>query len=128
MNTTSIRYFLIVAAFFSIIGCTLNPPHQVFPGEEWEIRSPESQGIDSAKMADALDYLESKCKHTGVKEVVIIRNGYMIYGGDQIDSVHNIWSCSKTFTSTVLGLLVDDGIIVLENTAAVYEPDRKSVV
>ena len=114
----------ILSSFLLLIltGCSYNYPGTIFPGDEWEIRSPESQGIDPEKMRAALDYLESRCKHTGIKEVVIIRDGYMVYGGEQIDSVHNIWSCSKTFTSTVLGLLIDDGLVYLDDGAATYEP------
>lgn len=94
----------------------------VYPGAVWETSLPQEQGIDPDRMMEAVNYLESKCLHNGVKELVIIKNGYMIYRGDQIDSVHNIWSCSKTFTSTVLGLLIDDGVLSLEETAASYEP------
>ena len=109
------------SAFCFFIVCSSQSSH-VFPGDKWEIRSPESQGLDAAKMKAALTFLESKSLRDGIDQVVIIRNGYMIYGGKNIDSVHNIWSCSKTFTSTVLGLLVDDGIISLDDRAAGYEP------
>lgn len=97
-------------------------PEQVFPGEEWLCSSPEEQGVDSEKMKEALDYLASQSKHNKNKEVLIIRNGYQIFAGENIDSIHNIWSCSKTFTSTVLGLLVDDGVISLDDKAVVHEP------
>jgi len=107
---------------FSRLACSPEPVDTVFPSAEWEQRTPESQGVDSAGLQKALAFLESKCLHNGIKEVVIIRNGYLIYSGDQIDSVHNIWSCSKTFTSTVLGLLVDDQMVSLNDYAASYEP------
>lgn len=94
----------------------------IFPKNDWQINSPEKQGIDSQKMNAALEYLISKSKHNKNKEVLIIRNGYQVYAGENVDSTHNIWSCSKTFTSTVLGLLVDDGEISLEDKAANYEP------
>ncbi|MFC2126043.1 serine hydrolase domain-containing protein, partial [Bacteroidota bacterium] len=99
----------------------------VFPGEEWEYSPPEEQGVSSPKMQVALDFLESKSRENKNKEILIIRNGYMIYGGEQIDSTHNIWSCSKTFTSTVLGLLADDGVISLDDFAAEYEPLLKEM-
>jgi len=94
----------------------------VFPREEWKQCAPEEAGVDPDLLQEALEYLESRSLHNGNREVVIIRNGYMIHGGEQIDSVHNIWSCSKTFASTVLGLLVDDGILSLDEPACRYEP------
>jgi CubicO group peptidase (beta-lactamase class C family) len=54
--------------------------------------------------------------------LLVIRNGFQIYGGENIDSVHNIWSCSKTFTSNVLGLLVDDEKVKLDDRPVEYEP------
>jgi CubicO group peptidase (beta-lactamase class C family) len=95
---------------------------QVFPKERWEHSSPEAQGMDPEQLQKALHYLESHSLHNGNKELVLIRNGHLIYGGEQIDSVHNIWSCSKTFTSTALGLLVDEGILTLDEPASRYEP------
>ncbi|MCK4854113.1 MAG: beta-lactamase family protein, partial [Bacteroidales bacterium] len=97
-------------------------PAKVFPGEEWTINNPEDQGVDPQRFQEALDYLESHSLHNGNRELVVIRNGYLIHAGDQADSVHNIYSCSKTFTSTVLGLLIDDGVIGLDDLAHTYEP------
>jgi len=94
----------------------------IFPKESWEGSKPVDQGIDAIKMQEALNYLESKSRVNGNKELIIIRNGYMIYSGENVDSTHNIWSCSKTFTSTVLGLLVDEGILSLDQKAANHEP------
>ena len=93
-----------------------------FPGEDWQLSTPGEQGVDSEKMNEALTYLAVHSRHNKNRELLIIRNGFQIYGGEHIDSVHNIWSCSKTFTSTVLGLLVDDGKVKLDDPAATYEP------
>jgi CubicO group peptidase (beta-lactamase class C family) len=49
-----------------------------------------------------------------VSELIIIRNGYLIWEGDNFDIVHGVWSLTKTFTSTVLGLLIDDGKSALD--------------
>jgi len=118
---------IIVAAtiIISMFACGQKEEIQqenIFPEETWLISQPIEQGVDEIKMNAALDYLESKSRQNGNKELIIIRNGYMIFGGDQIDSIHNIWSCSKTFTSTVLGLLVDDGKLSLGQRASIYEP------
>jgi CubicO group peptidase (beta-lactamase class C family) len=115
--------FLISLILFVLFAISCNNQYkQVYPTEEWQTDVPENQGIDSKKMLEAMDYLESESKYNGNREVVIIRNGYMVYAGENIDSVHNIFSCSKTFTSTVLGLLVEDGLITLDDKTADYEP------
>jgi CubicO group peptidase (beta-lactamase class C family) len=89
----------------------------VFPENDWIQKSPESQGLDSTKLNEAITYLEANSASDGVKESVIIRNGYMIYEGKNIDHVHGVWSFTKSFTSTVLGLLVDAGKATLDTKA-----------
>ncbi len=112
--------------FFSLLVLLINAgsiqPVPTYPEKEWQISSPEKQGINAKKMRAALEYLERNSKHNGNKEVLIIRNGYQIFGGENIDSIHNIWSCTKTFTSTVLGLLFDEGRISPDDKAADFEP------
>jgi CubicO group peptidase (beta-lactamase class C family) len=106
----------------SLLSCQNHTPQIVFPGEQWKERTPESQDVDAKKLRVALDYLESKSLRDKIDQVAIIRNGYLIHAGEHVDSTHNIWSCSKTFTSTVLGLLVDDGVTALDDIAADHEP------
>lgn len=97
-------------------------PKMVFPGKEWAKGTPESQGIDSAKLQAALHYLAGHCKEDKLGEVMIVRNGVCVYEGNNTTEVHNIWSCSKSFTSTVLGLLIADGKCSLDTKAADIEP------
>ncbi len=92
----------------------------VFPGKDWEEVTPESQGINSAKLDAAISYLKDNTEGDGVNELVIIRNGYMVWKGTKIDKVHGVWSLTKSFTSTVLGLLIDDGKATLETRAKEY--------
>jgi len=94
------------------------PSHPVvFPGKDWEEATPESQGLDSAKLAAAVRYLGSNSGRDDIRELVVIRNGYMIWRGDNIDKVHGVWSLTKSFTSTVLGLLIDDEKCTLDTLA-----------
>ena len=80
-----------------------------FPGDGWETATPKSQNVDSAKLRAAIEYLEQHSPRDGVSELAIVRNGRMIHQGPDIDKMHGIWSGTKSFTSTVLGLLIDDG-------------------
>ena len=49
---------------------------------------------------------------------MVIRHGRVIWEGDDTRKVHGTWSLTKTFTSTVLGLLIDEGRCSLETSAA----------
>lgn len=94
----------------------------VFPGQDWQRAGPESQGVDAVKLEAALDYLRENSGPDGISQVMVIRNGYAIWQGPEVDKVHGIWSCTKSFTSTVLGLLIDDGKATLETRAADHVP------
>lgn len=95
----------------------------VFPGAEWAEATPDSQGVDSAKLNAAVTYMDDTFGPDGAKELVVIRNGYMIWKGPNADGYHNVWSATKTFTSTVLGLLVADGKCTLDDLAIKYLPE-----
>ena len=58
----------------------------IFPGREWQQASPESQGVDSAKLQAAVDYLREAAGKEGVKRMVIVRNGRMIWRGPEADT------------------------------------------
>lgn len=95
----------------------------IFPGQEWIEASPESQGIDPKKLEIALSYLKENSGDDGIRELVIVHNGYLVWKGDNIDKVHGVWSLTKSFTSTVLGLLIDQGKCSLDTLGKDYISD-----
>ncbi|UCD56429.1 MAG: serine hydrolase, partial [Candidatus Hydrogenedentota bacterium] len=93
-----------------------------FPGATWEQASPESQGIDSAKLKAAVDYLRDHSGSNGVKRLIIVRNGRVIWKGSQADRPQRVWSVTKAFTSTAHGLLIKDRKCMLDTPALKYNP------
>jgi CubicO group peptidase (beta-lactamase class C family) len=98
----------------------------VVPGAKWTEATPESQGVDGAKLREAAELLARTVGADGVRELVVIRHGRMIYRGDDIDKRHGVWSATKSFTSTVLGLLIADGKCTLDTCAAEVLPELKA--
>jgi CubicO group peptidase (beta-lactamase class C family) len=94
----------------------------VFPAKDWQQMTPESQGLDSARLNGAVDYLRENAGPDEVNEVVIVRNGCLVWKGSNIDKVHGVWSATKSFTSTALGLLIDDGKVTLDTRAKDFIP------
>jgi CubicO group peptidase (beta-lactamase class C family) len=94
----------------------------VFPTADWQQAAPESQGLDAAQLDAAVEYLGRNSGPDGVKELVIVRNGHLVWKGSDIDKVHGVWSATKSFTSTVLGLLIDDGKATLDTRAKDHVP------
>ncbi len=122
---TNVRDFatILVAAASCLGSCLGSSGETVFPNEDWKQATPASQRVSSSKLQEAIGYLEQSCRRDGVKELVVIRNGRLIWQGPDIDKVHGIWSCTKSFTSTVLGLLVDDGKCTADSLAKDYLPE-----
>ena len=113
---------------FTLLVCTAAPicavgrSSVVFPGERWQTATPESQGVDATKLCDALDYLCANSGGVGTDETVVIRHGYLIWQGPDANNVHEIYSCTKTFTSTVLGLLATDDVVSVDDYAVKHLP------
>jgi CubicO group peptidase (beta-lactamase class C family) len=95
----------------------------VFPQKDWTEAAPESQGVDPARLKAAVAHMEANFGPDGARELVVVRNGYLIHKGPGADTYHNVWSCTKTFTSTVLGLLVAGGKCAIDDPAVKYVPD-----
>ncbi|MGC9327562.1 MAG: serine hydrolase, partial [Candidatus Hinthialibacter sp.] len=97
----------------------------IFPDDEWIEAAPESQGIDAGKLNAAAEFLKANSGKDGVRELAVVRNGRLVWKGDNIDKTHGVWSLTKSFTSTVLGLLIDEGKTSLDALACEYLPSLK---
>jgi CubicO group peptidase (beta-lactamase class C family) len=84
-----------------------------YPDAVWKIASPESQGLDSTVLAEALDYVRNK--GIPLHSFLIVRNGEVIldayihpYTGRE---PHDIASATKSVTSAATGIAVEQGYI-----------------
>jgi CubicO group peptidase (beta-lactamase class C family) len=84
-----------------------------FPAAAWKTASPESQGLDSAVLAEALDYVRSK--GIPLHSFLIVRNGVVVldayiypYAGRE---PHDIASATKSVTSAATGIAIEQGYI-----------------
>ena len=94
----------------------------IYPETHWQTATPAAQGVDPDKLAEALRFVESMAGPDGIKQALVIRNGYLIWQNRDIDNRHIIWSCTKSFLSTCLGLLWDDGKCTPQTLARDYLP------
>jgi CubicO group peptidase (beta-lactamase class C family) len=115
----------VLAVCAMVAGPASAAPKMHFPAKQWDIVPPKDEGLDARKLADAVAYLKKNAGRDGVKELVLVRRGRIVWHGDDIDKVHGIWSCTKSFTSTVLGLLIADGKCSLDTKAADMFPPLK---
>ena len=120
-------FSLLLTAFMLLIAMPCHAAETtVFPGAKWAEAPPESQGVDSAKLNEAAELLARTVGADGARELVVIRHGRMLWKGDNIDNRHGVWSATKSFTSTVLGLLIADGKCMLDTRVADVLPELKT--
>jgi CubicO group peptidase (beta-lactamase class C family) len=92
----------------------------LYPGKDWTIATPESQGLSSAGLADVEAYAQKFNGHSGC----VIRHGYLIKEWGSVTNLTDIKSATKaTVGATLLGLAVDAGLVKLDEYARKYYPE-----
>jgi CubicO group peptidase (beta-lactamase class C family) len=87
--------------------------------------SPEQQGISSA---DVLDFVEAADKDVDtMNSFMLVRHGYVVAEGwwapyDR-ETPHILYSLSKSFTSTAVGLAIAEGKFTLDDPVLKFFPD-----
>lgn len=94
----------------------------VYPGNEWASVAPAEVGMDAELVARAAERFGEVCGRDGSREIVIVRDGRIVWQGEDIDRLHPVWSCTKSFLSTCFGLLWDDGKCSPDTRAAEVLP------
>jgi CubicO group peptidase (beta-lactamase class C family) len=86
--------------------------------------TPEAEGVDPAavrRLVDRLDRLED------VHSVLVLRRGHVIAEGwwhpHTADRPHTMFSVSKSFTATAVGLAVHEGLLTLDDHVLDLLPD-----
>ena len=95
----------------------------------WDTRvsAPEQQGVNSELLIRVLNYIERE--DIGANSVVVIRNGQLVmeayFYPFRRNARHNIYSCTKSFTSALLGIAIADGYIdELDHQVLDFFPER----
>jgi len=83
------------------------------PGAEWEIVAPEEHDIDPASLDAARAYAFADGMNT--QAVVVVHGGVIVAewyaDGASEDSWAASWSMAKSFTSALIGIAIEDGLI-----------------
>lgn len=99
-----------------------------WPEDRWRSSSPEAQGMDSAVLADALEYIQ--VHRTRIHSLVIVRNGYVVLDASFFpfpnDALHDVASVTKSITSTLVGIAIGDGRLrgVNQRVLSVFDDRR----
>lgn len=82
------------------------------PGRDWQVSTPAAQGVDPNLIA-RLYYNATKVRT--VQAVLVVTNGYLIaehyFNGGGIDTASRIQSATKSVTSALVGIALDQGYL-----------------
>lgn len=97
----------------------------LWPGTSWPIATPESQGMSSTRLQEALDYaagpnnLRSHCVSVH-RNGNLVAEGYWKPGQAAPNATTMVYSISKAFATTLIGAAEKDGMVDTEAEAHSY--------
>tara|TARA_R110002020_G_scaffold108281_2_gene251057 strand:- start:38355 stop:39962 length:1608 start_codon:yes stop_codon:yes gene_type:complete len=87
--------------------------------------TPEEQGISSETIINLINEIEKS--EIQFHSLMIVHNGYVVAEGwwypYAADLKHQLYSLSKSFTSTAVGLAVKEGLLTVEDQVISFFPD-----
>ncbi|MEW6269861.1 MAG: serine hydrolase, partial [Thermodesulfobacteriota bacterium] len=117
MVSKPLRAFALTACILAVAACGDSSSGGTsgsalrWPGEEWEVSTPEAEGMDAAMLEGARAYAFEDGRNT--QGVVVVRNGAIVaeWYADGADATRlgTSWSMAKSFASTLIGIAIDRG-------------------
>jgi CubicO group peptidase (beta-lactamase class C family) len=90
------------------------------PGAEWQTVAPASVGLDPAK----LDQIAATAQQGKSNCLLVVRDGKIAgewyFRGTNKDSVQDVYSATKSYTSTLVGIAQDDGDLEIDDKASTW--------
>ena len=86
---------------------------QYWVDDFWRTSSPAGQGMDEARLQSMMETIE-RGQHA-IHSVIVIRHGHIVWEeylrGWRPHRLHEIQSCTKSFTSVLIGIAIRQGLI-----------------
>lgn len=115
------KLFLI----FLVFACNVKEPVQT--NEILSQSSPEAEGISSLAILNFIDAAEKE-QPDALHSLMIVRHGKIIAEGwwdpYNAESPHLLYSLSKSFTSTAIGLAIQENLITIDDQVISFFPEK----
>src|SRR5438874_204569 len=106
---------VVCIAFASTACCAYDLPRS----------APEEQGISSAAVLDFVEAADATVHD--MHSFMLLRHGHVIAEGwwapYDADSPHTLWSLSKSFTSTAVGIAIGEGKLSVDDEVLKFFPE-----
>jgi len=86
-----------------------------WPTQSWSVSSPAEQGLDADRLDELVRLIGAGERFPDLHSLLVARNGYLVleeyFAGYDADDLHMLQSVSKSFTSAVIGIAIEQGLI-----------------
>jgi CubicO group peptidase (beta-lactamase class C family) len=93
-------------------------------GDGWTVSSPAAEGMDGAAVLATLEAI--RAHFSGVDSLVVVRRGRLVaegyFNGYGPETLHDLRSTGKSFTSALAGIAIDQGLFALDDPIASLIP------
>ena len=112
VRSATAGWILVLLAALTAAQDVAEPPKRDYwPTRAWKTERPENHGLDPGILGE----LKKKIEEELIYSAVIVKDGYIVfeyYKGDLgRDSRFLMYSCTKSFTSALIGICIDKGYI-----------------
>lgn len=94
-------------------------------GDGWSVSVPATEGISAAQLQGALEAIRD-ARYTDVDSMVVVRHGKLVaegyFNGFGRDSLHDLRSTGKSFTSALAGIAVQQGLFGVDDPISMHIP------
>ena len=117
---------LIIQILPSIRMGALSDQNDYWPTEKWENKSPEELGLNSAKLDEMNLYIAQN--FNALNSIILTIDGYIVkeqyFHGWNLDLDHPLYSVTKSITSAIVGIAIEQEYFSLNDSVIDFFPDK----
>ncbi len=115
------RFELLSSMFLVLLGVTVVWSQQPLPRS-----APEAEGVATPKLIEFIEAADKQVQ--SMHSFMLVRNGRVVaeawWSPEAAEKPHVLWSLSKSFTSTAVGLAVADGKLSIDDPVLKFFKDE----
>ncbi len=94
-------------------------------GDGWNSSTPASEGVSAVQLQATMELIRDRT-FSGVDSMLVVRHGRLIaegyFNGFARDSLHDLRSTGKSFTSALAGIAIDQGLLAVDDPISMHIP------
>lgn len=106
---------MLIRTTLFLLAISTTPPQAPWPTDEWPRSSPQEQQLDASQLEGLVGLIREGKRFPDLHSLLVVRNGYLVveeyFDGHSADRLHTQQSVSKSFTSALIGIAIEQGKI-----------------